>query len=184
VAELIERLSGRVVVVGWSLGVLDTLASIHVAGDHRLAGLVLVDNSVGEEPPPPPYRPELPRRGPPPNHSQSMKAFVRGMFRRPQSPSYLERLTEATLRTPLDASRLLLAYPVPRSYWREAVYATRVPVLYVVRPRWVAQGENLMRNRPNTEMEVFTDAGHALFVDDAARFNSVTEAFLRRHVWP
>jgi microsomal epoxide hydrolase len=113
-----------------------------------------------------------------------MKAFVRGMFLRPQPPSYLERLTEATLRTPLDASRLLLAYPVPRSYWREAVYATRVPVLYVIRPRWVAQGENLMRNRPNTEMEVFTDAGHALFVDDAARFNSVTEAFLRRHVWP
>jgi microsomal epoxide hydrolase len=113
-----------------------------------------------------------------------MKAFVRGMFRRPQSASYLDRLTEATLRTPPDASRLLLAYPVPRSYWREAVYATRVPILYVIRPRWVAQGENLMRNRPNTEMEVFTDAGHALFVDDAARFNSVTEEFLRRHVWP
>jgi non-heme chloroperoxidase len=184
VAEMIERLSGRVVVVGWSLGVLDTLASIHVAGDQRLAGLVLVDNSVGEEPPPPPYRQGPPRRGLPPNHTQSMKAFVRGMFRRPQPPSYLERLTEATLRTPRDASRLLLSYPVPRSYWREAVYATQVPVLYVIRPRWLAQGENLMRNRPNTEMEVFTDAGHALFVDDAARFNSVTDAFLRRRVWP
>ncbi len=184
VAELIARLSGRVVVVGWSLGVLDTLASIHVAGDQRLAGLVLVDNSVGEEPPPAPFRPGPPRRGPPPTHFQSMKAFVRGMFHRPQPPSYLERLTEATLHTPPDASRLLLAYPVPRSYWREAVYATRVPVLYVIRPRWVAQGETLVRNRPNTEMEVFTDAGHALFVDDAARFNSVTEAFLRRHVWP
>jgi non-heme chloroperoxidase len=58
-----------------------------------------------------------------------------------------------------------------------------VPLLYVIRPRWVAQGENLMRNRPDTEMEVFTDAGHALFVDDPARFNSVTDDFLRRHVW-
>jgi microsomal epoxide hydrolase len=185
VAELIERLGSQpVVVVGWSLGVLDTLASIHVAGDHRLAGLVLVDNSVGEEPPPQPYRAGPPRRGPPPNHAAAMRAFVRMMFRRPQSPSYIDRLTEATLRTPEAASRLLLAYPVPRSYWKEAVYATQVPVLYVIRPRWVAQGENLMRNRPNTEMEVFTDAGHALFVDDAARFNSVTDEFLRRHVWP
>jgi non-heme chloroperoxidase len=184
VAELIERLPGRVVVIGWSLGVLDTLASIHVVGDQHLAGLVLVDNSVGEEPAPLPYRPGPPRRGPPPNHSESMKAFVRGMFRRPQPASYIERLTEATLRTPPDASRLLLAYPVPRSYWKEAVYATRVPVLYVIRPRWVAQGENLVRNRPNTEMEVFTDAGHALFIDDAARFNSVTDEFLRRRVWP
>jgi non-heme chloroperoxidase len=185
VAELIERLGGqRVVVIGWSLGVLDTLAAVHVAGDRRLAGLVLVDNSVGEEPAPQPYRPSPPRHGPPPSHMAAMKSFVRMMFHRPQPPSYLDRLTEATLRTPEAASRLLLAYPMPRSYWREAVYATRVPVLYVIRPRWVAQGENLMRNRPNTEMEVFTDAGHALFVDDAARFNSVTDEFLRRHVWP
>jgi microsomal epoxide hydrolase len=184
VAELIDRLPGRVVVIGWSLGVLDTLASIHVAGDQRLAGLVLVDNSVGEEPPPSPYRAGPPRRGRPLNHGESMKAFVRGMFRRPQPASYLERLTEATLRTPPEASRLLLSYPEPRSYWKEAVYGTRVPLLYVIRPRWVAQGENLMRNRPNTEMEVFTDAGHALFIDNAARFNSVTDEFLRRHVWP
>ena len=51
VAELIGRLGTQpVVVIAWSLGVLDTLASIHVAGDSRLAGLVLVDNSVGEDP--------------------------------------------------------------------------------------------------------------------------------------
>jgi non-heme chloroperoxidase len=184
VAELIGRLGGQpVVVIGWSLGVLDTLAAVHVAGDRLLAGLVLVDNSVGEEPPPLPRTPGPPRRGPPPTHTASMKAFVRAMFRRPQPPAYLDRLTEATLRTPPAASRLLLAFPVPRSFWKEAVYAAKVPLLYVIRPRWVAQGENLMRNRPDTEMEVFTDAGHALFIDDAARFNSVTEDFLRRHVW-
>jgi non-heme chloroperoxidase len=185
IAELIGRLGGQpVVVVAWSLGVLDTLASVQVAGDRSLAGLVLVDNSVGEEPAPPPFRPAPRRPGRPLSRPQSMKAFVRAMFHRPQPPAYLDRLTQETLRTPPAASRLLLAYPVPRSYWREAVYAARVPLLYVIRPRWVAQGENLMRNRPDTEMEVFTDAGHALFVDEPARFNSVTEAFLRRHVWP
>ena len=186
VAELIDRLGNQsVVVIGWSLGVLDILASIHVAGDSRLAGLVLVDNSVGEEPAPapPPFRSGPHRNARPPSYPESMKAFVRAMFRRPQPPAYLDRLAEATLRTPPAASRLLLAYPMPRSYWREAVYATKVPLLYVIRPRWVAQGENLMRNRPDTEMEVFTDAGHALFIDDAARFNSVTDDFIRRHVW-
>jgi non-heme chloroperoxidase len=185
-AELIDRLGNQsVVVIGWSLGVLDILASIHVAGDSRLAGLVLVDNSVGEEPAPapPPFRLGPRRNARPQSYPESMKAFVRAMFRRPQPPVYLDRLAEATLRTPPDASRLLLSYPMPRSYWREAVYATKVPLLYVVRPRWVAQGENLMRNRPDTEMEVFTDAGHALFIDDAARFNSVTDDFIRRHVW-
>jgi non-heme chloroperoxidase len=184
IVELIGHADQRpVTVVAWSLGVLDTLAAIHVAGDRSLAGLVLVDNSVGEEPAPL-YRPVPRRPGPPPSHAAAMMAFVRKMFHRPQTPLYLERLTEACLHTPEAASRQLLAYPVPRSYWKEAVYATRVPLLYLIRPRWVAQGENLVRNRPNTEMEVFTDAGHALFVDEPARFNSVTETFVRRHVWP
>ncbi|PPQ38163.1 alpha/beta fold hydrolase [Rhodopila globiformis] len=186
IAELIARVALQpVVVVAWSLGVLDTLASIHVAGDRRIAGLVLVDNSVGEEPPParlPHLHLHLHR--PPPNHIQAMHAFVRAMFRRAQPSAYLERLTAATLRTPEAASKRLLSYPMPRSYWRDAVYETKVPVLYVVRPRWVAQGRNLVRNRPDTEMEVFHDAGHALFVDEPARFNAVTEQFLRRRVWP
>ncbi len=184
IAELVAHLDEpKVVLVGWSLGVLDVLASIHVAGDRRLAGLILVDNSVGEEPAPQ-YHPAPPRRGPPPNHEVAMRSFVRGMFHHRQPASYLDRLTLAALRTPEAAARRLLAYPVPRSYWREAVYAAKVPLLYVIRPLWVAQGENLMRNRPDTEMDVFADAGHALFVDDAARFNDVTERFLQRYVWP
>jgi non-heme chloroperoxidase len=183
VAELIAHLdSPPVVVIGWSLGVLDTLASIHVAGDHRLAGLVLVDNSVGEEPPPS-YQPVPRRAGPAPNHAAAMKQFVRAMFHHPQPPLYLDRLTQAALHTPEAASRLLLAYPEPRSYWRDAIYATKVPLLYVIRPRWVAQGENLVRNRPDTQMDIFSDAGHALFVDEPVRFNNVTERFLERFVW-
>lgn len=184
VAELIAHLaSPPVVVIGWSLGVLDTLASIHVAGDRRLAGLVLVDNSVGEEPPPS-TQPVRPRPGRPANHAAAMRQFVCAMFRHPQPPVYLDRLTQAALHTPEAASRLLLAYPVPRSYWKEAIYATKVPLLYIIRPRWVAQGETLVRNRPRTEMDVFSDTGHAIFVDDPARFNSVTEHFLQRYVWP
>ena len=72
VAELIGRLGSQsVVVIGWSLGVLDILASIHVAGDSRLAGLVLVDNSVGEEPAPAPlpFRTGPRRTARPPSYS-------------------------------------------------------------------------------------------------------------------
>lgn len=184
IADLLRHVGARrVVIVAWSLGVLDTLACIHVAGDRDLAGLVLVDNSVGEEPPPV-YHPLPPRRGPPPNHAVAMRQFVRSMFRHAPPTPYLDRLTQATLRTPENASRLLLAYPEPRSYWKEALYSTKIPALYIVRPRWVAQGRNLVRNRPNTEMEVFENAGHALFVDESARFNSVTEQFLRTQIWP
>ena len=172
-----------VVVVAWSLGVLDTLASIHNDGDRQLAGLVLVDNSVGEEPAPTPH--PVPRhKGPAPSRADAMRQFVQAMFERPMPPTYLERLTETCLRTPAYASRALLSYPMPRSYWRDAVYATHVPLLYTVRPRWAEQGENLMRYRGNTELEVFSSAGHALFVDEPARFNQLVDSFLRRRVWP
>ncbi len=184
IADLITHLQpAPVVVVGWSLGVLDTLAYVHTHGDALIAGLVLVDNSVGEEPAPIPIPPP-PHRGPPPPHAVAMRRFVQGMFHRPQNAAYLDRLTEATLHTPEAACRALLSYPVPRTYWREAIYSTARPVLYVVRPGFAAQAENLQGKRPNTETALFADAGHALFVDDATRFNAVLESFIHRRIWP
>lgn len=184
IRDLLQHLGpSRVTIVAWSLGVLDTLAMIHTTGDRGVASLVLVDNSVGEEPPPGPS----PRPAHPPlpvNHATGMERFVSSMFRRRQSQDYLDRLTDATLRTPEYAAHLLLSYPVPRTYWREAIYATQVPVLYVIRPLWLAQGENLLHNRPHTELDVFNDTGHALFVDDSPRFNADLVRFLRQKVWP
>jgi non-heme chloroperoxidase len=185
IGDLLNQLGpGPVLILGWSLGVLDTLAYVHTHGDARIAGLILVDNSVGEDPPPP----VLPRPpGPPPPkppHAEGMRRFVEGMFRTHPAQAWLDHLTQATLRTPETAARALLAYPFPRSYWREAVYATTRPVLYIVRPRWAAQADTLVRNRPGTESEIFTNAGHALFVDEPARFNAIVESFIRRRVWP
>ncbi len=184
IGELINHVEPvPVLIVAWSLGVLDSLAYVHRHGDDLLSGLALVDNSVGEEPAPVPAPPRR-HAGPAPPHSVAMRRFVQSMFRRPPGHAYLERLTAASLRTPEAASRALLAYPVPRTYWRDGVYATTKPVLYAVRPVWQAQAENLERKRPNTEVALFRDAGHALFVDDAARFNTLLSSFIRRRIWP
>jgi len=167
--------------VGWSLGVLDTLAYVHQEGSGKLAGLVLVDNSVGENPPP------SPERGPNERalgHDAYMYEFVCGMFRTRQSPAYLDRLTQPCLRVPQGDAELLLRYPVPRSYWKEAVLEADVPVLYVVRPHLEGQAENLARDKPGTEIAVFSGAGHALFVDQAARFDALMGRFLVTSVWP
>ena len=181
IGDLLAQLGPRpVVLVGWSLGVLDTLAYIHQAGDTRVAGLVLIDNSVGENPPPVPhpYHPE-----PAMTHAAFMRMFVRSMFHKRQSAAYLNRLTEAALVTPEPAAHALLAYPVPRSYWRAAIFSTARPVLYVVRPRLAGQAETLLRERPDTTIAIFADAGHALFVDDAGRFNALLANFLTTIVW-
>jgi non-heme chloroperoxidase len=184
IADLITHLEPvPVVVVGWSLGVLDTLAYVHTNGDTLIAGLVLVDNSVGEEPPPIPVPPPA-HPAPVPSHEVAMRRFVQGMFHHPQNAAYLERLTEATLHTPEFACRALLSYPVPRTYWKEAIDSISKPVLYVVRPSFEAQANNLQARRPNTETALFANAGHALFIDDAARFNALLGSFIRRRIWP
>ena len=188
IADLIQAFSGTgggrpVLLVGWSLGVLDSLAYVQQFGDARLAGLVLIDNSVGEDPPPVVSR-LPPAKGPKLARDEQMRRFVAGMFRAPQSQAYLAALTEASLRTPPEAAAQLGAYPVPRTYWRDAIYTVRKPILYVVRPRFAGQAGNLAAKHPMAETALFDQAGHALFVDEAARFNTLLDGFIRRRVWP
>lgn len=184
IADLLAALGGRpVVLVGWSLGVLDALAYVQAHGDGRLAGLVLIDNSVGEDPPPVPTR--LPARpGPRLERDERMRRFVAGMFRSSPGADYLDQLTEAALRTPPDAAAALASYKAPRTFWRDALYSVRRPVLYAVRPRFAAQAANLAARHPEAETAVFERAGHALFVDEPGRFNALLESFLSRRVWP
>jgi non-heme chloroperoxidase len=184
IAELIAALGNQpVLLVGWSLGVLDSLAYVAQYGDSKLAGLVLIDNSVGEEPPPTPSR--LPaRRGPRLAREDQMRRFVRGMFNHNPGEVYLERLTEDALRTPPEAAAALASYPVPRTFWRDAIYSVRRPILYVVRPRFSGQAANLAAKDAYAETALFATAGHALFVDEAARFNLLMAEFIRRRVWP
>jgi len=53
-----------------------------------------------------------------------------------------------------------------------------VPVLYAIRPRFSEQGAALVAKRPGlARVEVFPAAGHALFLDEPARFNSVVSTF-------
>jgi microsomal epoxide hydrolase len=184
IGELVALLPGKVVVIGWSLGVLDTLAWVHQGGSAaKLAGLVLIDNSVGERPAPVAgprtrrvARPALDR-------ADYMRRFVAGMFRTPQPPEFLARLTAATLVTPPEDAAKLLAYPVPRTYWKAAIMATDVPVFYAVRPGLQGQAENLLADRPHTSIAVFPGAGHALFVDDAKRFDLLMGNFLETIQW-
>lgn len=184
IAELVAALGNQpVLLVGWSLGVLDSLGYIAQYGDERVAGLVLIDNSIGENPPPVAAH-HAARRGPVLPREAKMRQFVRGMFARSPGEAYLERLTEDALRTPPEVAAALSSYPAPRSYWRDTVYSVVQPILYVVRPRFAAQAANLAAKDPIAETAEFATAGHALFVDEPARFNALLADFIRRRVWP
>ena len=190
IADLLAQLGpAPVVLIGWSLGVLDSLAYLHTHGDGKIAGMVLIDNSVGENPPPsgdgaPPVAERRRGRRVIVSREAAMRNFVRGMFVRPMSASYIERLTQAALHTPPAAAAALLAYPLPRSYWREAVYSTRKPVLYIVRRGLAGQAGSLAANDPTAESIILNGVGHAMFVEDPARFDSLLYTFLQGRVWP
>ena len=167
--EFLDPLSS-VVLVGWSLGAIEALQYVHMFGAERLAGLVLVDSSVGEEPAPKEGGTFL--QGLRDDRDKSLDGFVRAIFKHPPAESEVIGLVKGAKRISLENSIALLSYPFPRTHWKQIVHAYTKPLLYVVTPQFAEQARNLQKNRPGTEVEVFRNAGHALFVDEPERFNA------------
>jgi microsomal epoxide hydrolase len=175
VREFVARYP-RVVLVGWSLGALEALECVDRYGHAALEALVVVDSSVGEDPEPPSgadFVAALKR-----DRRAAIEDFVRGSFRSPPPAAELAALTDAALRMPLEASLSLFPRSRPRSHWRGIVRAFPKPLLYAVSAQFAAQAQNLKQHRPQTQVAIFEDSGHALFADEAARFNAVLARFV------
>lgn len=175
VAEFVARYR-RVVLIGWSLGALEALEYVRIHGAAALDALVLVDSSVGEGTPTPSgdrFRADLRR-----DRAAAIERFMRGMFRSPRPEAETLALRDQAMRMPLAASLSLFPSSVPRERWRAVARGIPVPLLYVVTPQFAAQAKSLHRARPATRVEVFENAGHALFADDAPRFNRLLESLL------
>ena len=168
----------KVLLIGWSLGAIEALQYVHMFGTARLTGLVLVDSSVGEEPAPKPggnFKQRLRE-----NRDKALAEFVRAIFAKPPGERALAQLVNGAKRMALEDSLALLDYPFERSHWRTIARAFDKPLLYVVTPQFEQQAINLKRNRPQTQIEVFKKAGHALFADEPQRFNALIEKFAAR----
>lgn len=161
----------NVLLVGWSLGALEVLEYAHRFGEDRLAGMVLVDSSVGELPVPPPggtFLDELRA-----DRDKTLNDFVHDMYAKPQPDSETAALLNDVKRMSLDDSIALLSSGIPREHWKECAHAFKKPLLYVVTPQFEEQARNLEKNRLGTRIEIFNDAGHTLFVDEPERFNAL-----------
>jgi len=166
----------KALLVGWSLGAIESLQYVQMFGAGHLAGLVLVDSSVGEEPAPAPdgvFLKELRK-----DRDKTLGEFVRAIFKTKQNDVEINELVRGAKRLALDDSIALLSYPFPRRHWREIARGFTKPLLYVVTPQFEAQAHNLQKSRPKTQIVVFKQAGHALFVDEPERFNGLIETFV------
>ena len=175
VAEFVARYP-RAVLVGWSLGGLEALEAAYAHAPKSLVALVLVDNSVGEG-------------GAPKRRSGSigedlirdregtLDRFIRAMYRTPRPEEEIERVKRAALRMPLHASLSIFPSKVPSSHWRAISQGFDKPLLYAVTPQYAGQAARLQAARPATRVELFENAGHALFVDEPERFNRLVAEF-------
>lgn len=172
--EFLEPLA-NVLLVGWSLGAIEALQYVNRFGTERVAGLVLVDSSVGEEPAPPPAGTFT--QGLREDRDKMLDEFVRAIFLNRPPDCEIDVLVRGAKRMALEDSLALLSYPFERTHWRRIAHAFNKPLLYIVTPQFEEQAQNLQENRPGTQIEVFKNAGHALFVDEPGRFNALIEKF-------
>jgi non-heme chloroperoxidase len=169
-----------VVLVGWSMGVTEVVAYAERYGVDGVAGMVLVDGVAGQD-----LEPGMAamfmewtadfvhdRRA-------ATETFVRGMYRRDHSDAYLNGVVEQALRTPTDAAAALIV-ATARNDFRATLPRIRRPVLVTATTGspWDPIYEEMAGALPDAQLEWFAGAGHALFVDEAERFNTLLDRFL------
>jgi non-heme chloroperoxidase len=183
ILELVQHLDlAPAVLVGWSLGVPELLTYVEQFGTETIRALVLVDGFIGADQDPGAPSPlrgtlravHLDRRA----HAAS---FVRSIFRTTRSEEYLAWLTELALETPTNTAVALLAHlMVTPADWRPVLDRVDRPLLYVVTAQLASQAEMVRARVPEAVVVVFEEAGHALFVDEAERFNRSLAEFVSR----
>jgi microsomal epoxide hydrolase len=180
IRAVVDRLNlAPVVLVGWSMGVTELAAYVDQFGTDTVAGLVLVDGIAGFDVDPA-FTKEMfgwvadfqkDRR-------KATEGFVRSMYKKPQSEAYYQRIVEASLRTPTNSAMALLMGSFTTDN-RPALAKIDKPTLIVVADSpWLRFYEDLHKRIAGSRFEVLENVGHALFVDEPDRFNSLLEEFL------
>ena len=180
IREVIDRLKlAPTVLVGWSLGATEAMSYVDQFGTSTLRGLVLVDGVIGRDQDADIVAGYWTRmKAFQTKRAEYIHDFVRAMYRTPQSEAYLKKMTAAAMRVPADSAVLMLLNTyISGLDLRPALDKLDKPVLFVGTPNTKAQAEMLQQRKPAARVEMFTNAGHALFVDEPNRFNELLAEF-------
>lgn len=185
--EILRQLDLKnAVLTGWSLGAIDVVSYLQLFGADRLSGIVLVDNSVDKNYASGPVglRLQAALRSQP--YEDVIKALLVSMFRTPLPEGRLAELQRLSLLTPVHAAREALARADGGMGLADALKKTGLPAIYAVTPRFAEEGRKLKAVLgAQLRLEIFEAAGHALFADEAKRFNQCIQeeetAWLARH---
>jgi microsomal epoxide hydrolase len=167
-----------VVLVGWSMAVTEIASYVDQFGTTGITGIVLVDGIAGLDASTENLKGtvEFLKR------LQSDRAkvtseFVRSIFRKPQPEEYLQRLMAASMMTPTD-SAVAVGLASFTADNRPKLTKIDKPTLIVGATKSLLPAfQQMQKTIPASKIEFFEDAGHALFVDDADKFNTLLDQF-------
>jgi non-heme chloroperoxidase len=181
IKDVIDQLKlAPVVLVGWSLGVPEVLTYVDRFGTGTLRGIVLVDGEIGRDPYPG-YNAERWARNMAlqTRRTEATSEFVRSMYKTPQSEAYLERIIAAAMSVPTSTAVLLIVNTyLNGGDYRPILAKIDKPLLYVAEPAMREQARMVRERLPSARIELFENAGHALFVDEPDRFNALLDGFV------
>ena len=169
-----------VVIVAATSGVTEVASYVDQFGTETLAGLVLVNGIAGRD-----YDQATTSsllgyaNSFQVDRQKAAERFVRGLYKRPRSEDYIQRMIRATMQMPANSSLALIVGGIASDN-RPALAKINKPTLIVVTrvEAWMQFYEDLKKRIDGSRLEVFEGAGHALFVDEAARFNALLDGFL------
>ncbi len=178
--EVIEHLKlERPVLVGWSMAVAEVLAYVDQFGADGLRGVVLVDGLVKFDPAMSAGFPVF-FKGFAVDRKKSTAGFVKSMYQKPQSEAYLSSVTRASLKTPTNTAMALIFAAVGTPDMSGTLTKlANVPVLYEYEPGLQGQADIVKAKLPSVSLHKY-EAGHALFVDEAEKFNQAIVELMER----
>ena len=168
-----------VVIVSWSMAVVETMAYVDQFGTGDFAGLVLVDNDAGGRGMGDADQDFGMLKGILEDRQNAADGFIRKInFHKPQPEDYLQKLIQASLRVPTNTAVALLVGYFVSDYRPVLPKIDKPTVICVEKSSYMSTIVDMQSKIKGSKLEVFEGDGHALFVDDADKFNALVEDFL------
>ena len=177
IRSVIEQLHlAPVVIVGWSMAVVETLSYVDQFGTGDLAGLVLVDEIAGGQQPGDLEMDFGVLKGVLEDRKNTTDYFVRKIqFHKPQSEEYLQRVIAAALTVPTSDAVALLVGRYAADYRAVLPKIDKPTLVCAAKSPFFDRVVDMQKAIPGAQLEVFEGDGHALFVDDPEKFNAAID---------
>lgn len=177
----------RPILVGWSQGAQDVAAYVQQFGSDSVAGVVFVDSPVSIGPAEIEEHKEFSKIilsgiGVYAEHpDQYSRGMVESLFKQPHPDLDLKKLVESTLKTPTDIGIAMLVMDIFGADRSAALAELNKPVLVIASAASpLLDLQKMMAGRiPHARFVAIEGTGHAVFIDQPAKFDDAIRAFLQ-----